>query len=240
VAFQQTRAAALNLVTAAIILFNCRYLNRALAELRRRGTPIDLAMLPKLSPSRLQARKVCATFVHREPRSVACSLTVALAAAGSCIEIERNAGGGLQQRKVAAGLECAPSPRTLVIHGRLRAGDTRIGVGRIERPCSDTPHPFLGINIQPQTVKGASRRLGHRCDCLPFAGFGEDSIGNNTLSARQGLASESAYLVINPVARVLRIIPGCQPYFWFDARQALAQNVAAQDAGARGAADRSA
>jgi TnpA family transposase len=43
---QQTRAAALNLVTAAIILFNCRYLGRAVDELRRRGTPVDPAMLP--------------------------------------------------------------------------------------------------------------------------------------------------------------------------------------------------
>jgi len=46
---QQTRAAALNLVTAAIILFNCRYLGRAVDEMRRRGTPIDPAMLPALA-----------------------------------------------------------------------------------------------------------------------------------------------------------------------------------------------
>src|SRR3546814_8613773 len=31
---QQTRAAALNLVTAAIILFNCRYLGHAVEEMR--------------------------------------------------------------------------------------------------------------------------------------------------------------------------------------------------------------
>ena len=47
---QQTRAAALNLVTAAIILFNCRYLGRAVDEMRRRGSPIDPAMLSRLSP----------------------------------------------------------------------------------------------------------------------------------------------------------------------------------------------
>lgn len=47
---QQTRAAALNLVTAAIILFNCRYLGRAVDELRHRGTPVDPAMLSRLSP----------------------------------------------------------------------------------------------------------------------------------------------------------------------------------------------
>jgi transposase-like protein len=47
---QQTRAAALNLVTAAIILFNCRYLGRAIAELRRRGDQIDDALVAQLSP----------------------------------------------------------------------------------------------------------------------------------------------------------------------------------------------
>ena len=44
------RAAALNLVTAAIILFNCRYLGRALVELRRRGGRIDDALVAQLSP----------------------------------------------------------------------------------------------------------------------------------------------------------------------------------------------
>ncbi len=47
---QQTRAAALNLVTAAIILFNCRYLGRAIEDMRQRGTPVDPAMLSRLSP----------------------------------------------------------------------------------------------------------------------------------------------------------------------------------------------
>lgn len=47
---QQTRAAALNLVTAAIILFNCRYLGRALGEMRSRGMTIDEALIPQLSP----------------------------------------------------------------------------------------------------------------------------------------------------------------------------------------------
>jgi TnpA family transposase len=41
---QQVRAAALNLVTAAIILFNCRYLGRAIDQLRSRGaSDIELA-----------------------------------------------------------------------------------------------------------------------------------------------------------------------------------------------------
>jgi TnpA family transposase len=47
---QQTRAAALNLVTAAIILFNCRYLGRALGEMRSRGVVIDESLIPQLSP----------------------------------------------------------------------------------------------------------------------------------------------------------------------------------------------
>src|SRR3546814_14575905 len=47
---QQTRAAALNLVTAAIILFNCRYLGHAVEEMRRRGSQIDPAMLSRLPP----------------------------------------------------------------------------------------------------------------------------------------------------------------------------------------------
>ena len=47
---QQTRAAALNLVTAAIILFNCRYLGRAIGEMRSRGLVVDEALIPQLSP----------------------------------------------------------------------------------------------------------------------------------------------------------------------------------------------
>ncbi|WP_232455578.1 Tn3 family transposase [Sphingomonas sp. KC8] len=42
---QQTRAAALNLVTAAMNLFNRRYLGRAVG-----GSPIDRVMLSRLSP----------------------------------------------------------------------------------------------------------------------------------------------------------------------------------------------
>ena len=47
---QQMRAAALNLVTAAIILFNCRYLDRAVGELRKRCAALDPALLSQLSP----------------------------------------------------------------------------------------------------------------------------------------------------------------------------------------------
>lgn len=37
-------------MTAAIILFNCRYLGRALGEMRSRGHMIDEALIPQLSP----------------------------------------------------------------------------------------------------------------------------------------------------------------------------------------------
>ncbi|MFM2044920.1 MAG: hypothetical protein RLY86_3496 [Pseudomonadota bacterium] len=47
---QQVRAAALTLVTATIILFNCRYLAHALAAMRHRGMVIDEALIPQLSP----------------------------------------------------------------------------------------------------------------------------------------------------------------------------------------------
>lgn len=47
---QQVRAAALNLVTACIVLFNCRYLDRAIAALRARGTAVEDALLSRLSP----------------------------------------------------------------------------------------------------------------------------------------------------------------------------------------------
>lgn len=47
---QQVRAAALNLVTAGIVLFNCRYLGRAMRALRLRGTSIAEALIPQLSP----------------------------------------------------------------------------------------------------------------------------------------------------------------------------------------------
>lgn len=44
------RAAALNLVTAAIILFNCRYLDRAVGELRKCGMTLDPELLSQPSP----------------------------------------------------------------------------------------------------------------------------------------------------------------------------------------------
>ena len=47
---QQVRAAALNLVTAAIILFNCRYLGRAIGAMRSHGLVFDDKPVSQLSP----------------------------------------------------------------------------------------------------------------------------------------------------------------------------------------------
>ena len=47
---QSHRAAALDLVTACIGLFNCRYLGRAVDDLHRRGIDIDDKRLRRLSP----------------------------------------------------------------------------------------------------------------------------------------------------------------------------------------------
>ena len=47
---QASRAATLNLVVAAIVLFNCRYLGRVLDALRSAGERIDPAHVAHLSP----------------------------------------------------------------------------------------------------------------------------------------------------------------------------------------------
>jgi TnpA family transposase len=47
---QQVRAAALNLVTAAIILFNCKYLNRASQALRAKGAILPADAIGQISP----------------------------------------------------------------------------------------------------------------------------------------------------------------------------------------------
>ena len=47
---QQIRAASLTLVTAAIVLFNCRYLERALAAMRADGLHVDPELIARLSP----------------------------------------------------------------------------------------------------------------------------------------------------------------------------------------------
>jgi hypothetical protein len=45
-----SRAAALNLVATAIVLFNCRYLGRITEVKRRQGRPSDEKMISKLLP----------------------------------------------------------------------------------------------------------------------------------------------------------------------------------------------
>lgn len=47
---QQVRAAALNLVTASIILFNCKYLDRARGLLRANGQAVPGNLLGAISP----------------------------------------------------------------------------------------------------------------------------------------------------------------------------------------------
>lgn len=47
---EASRAAALYLVTAVIILFSCRYLGRVVESMRRRGTTFDERIVPQLSP----------------------------------------------------------------------------------------------------------------------------------------------------------------------------------------------
>jgi TnpA family transposase len=46
----QIRAASLTLVTAAIALFNCRYLQRALATMQADGRRVDPTLIGRLSP----------------------------------------------------------------------------------------------------------------------------------------------------------------------------------------------
>ena len=52
---QRYRASGLNLVVAAIVLWNTIYLKRAIEALREDGRSIDESLLPHLSPRRLGA-----------------------------------------------------------------------------------------------------------------------------------------------------------------------------------------
>ena len=63
---QSHRAAALNLVTACIGLFNCRYLDRTVADLRRRGAVIDEQRLRRLSPLRWDHINLTGDYVWSE------------------------------------------------------------------------------------------------------------------------------------------------------------------------------
>ena len=57
---------ALNLVTACIGLLNCRYLDRAIADLRRRGAVIDEQRLRRLSPLRWDHINLTGDYVWSE------------------------------------------------------------------------------------------------------------------------------------------------------------------------------
>ena len=64
---QQTRAAALNLVTAAIILFNCRYLDRAMRTLGIDGSPEHEIALGQLSPLGWDHINLTGDYVWSDP-----------------------------------------------------------------------------------------------------------------------------------------------------------------------------
>lgn len=64
---QQTRAAALNLVTAAIILFNCRYLHRAVDAFRIRGMADHRETLSQLSPLGWDHINLTGDYVWSDP-----------------------------------------------------------------------------------------------------------------------------------------------------------------------------
>src|SRR3546814_20324791 len=67
---QQTRAAALNLVTAAIILFNCRYLHRAVDAFRIRGMADHRETLSPLSPLGWDHHNLTGDYVWTAPAAI--------------------------------------------------------------------------------------------------------------------------------------------------------------------------
>ena len=64
---QQTRAAALNLVTAAIILFNCRYLDRAVSSLKISAGIGNEEALRQLSPLGWDHINLTGDYVWSDP-----------------------------------------------------------------------------------------------------------------------------------------------------------------------------
>lgn len=65
---QRYRASGLNLVTAAIVLWNTVYLERATQALRDTGKPIDDAMLQYLSPLGWEHINLTGDYVWRQTR----------------------------------------------------------------------------------------------------------------------------------------------------------------------------
>ena len=70
--FEQQRygASGLNLVTAAIVLWNTVYLERAAQALRETGKAIDDALLPYLSPLGWEHINLTGDYVWRQSRKV--------------------------------------------------------------------------------------------------------------------------------------------------------------------------
>ncbi|WP_249170275.1 transposase, partial [Burkholderia vietnamiensis] len=67
---QRYRASGLNLVTAAIVLWNTVYLDRAVHAMVARGTPPDAVLLPYLSPLGWEHINLTGDYVWREDQNV--------------------------------------------------------------------------------------------------------------------------------------------------------------------------
>ena len=67
---QRYRASGLNLVVAAIILWNTVYLERAVRSLRKSGQQIDEALLPHLSPLGWEHINLTGDYIWRQHKNV--------------------------------------------------------------------------------------------------------------------------------------------------------------------------
>jgi hypothetical protein len=67
---QRYRASGLNLVTAAIVLWNTVYLERAIRAIRDRGHAVDQALLQHLSPLGWEHINLTGDYVWRQDRKV--------------------------------------------------------------------------------------------------------------------------------------------------------------------------
>jgi hypothetical protein len=67
---QRYRASGLNLVTAAIVLWNTVYLERAIQAIREHGHPVDEHLLPHLSPLGWEHINLTGDYVWRQSRKV--------------------------------------------------------------------------------------------------------------------------------------------------------------------------
>ena len=67
---QRYRASGLNLVTAAIVLWNTIYLERAVQTMHERGVPADTALLPYLSPLGWEHINLTRDYVWHQDRKL--------------------------------------------------------------------------------------------------------------------------------------------------------------------------